>query len=246
MLPSQKTPARTLLGSLTILIYATSKWGKSTFASQMEDVLFLATEPGLNHLEVFQVPIKNWEELLAALGELAAGKHPFKTVCIDTVDNAYRFCVEHVLRKLGVEHESDAPFGKAYAGVIAEFHRVLTKLAQLPYGLVLISHAQEKEFETRTGKVTRTIPTLPSRAREVVLGLVDVILFGDFERQPAPEGKSPTYRRVLRTRPGLHYEAGDRTRRLPEVLEADFRAFAAAFERGAPAPTQDRTESSAR
>ena len=55
------------------------------------------TEPGLNSLDVFQVPIRSWEELLAACGEIAEGKHPFKTVILDTVDNAYRMCSDYIL-----------------------------------------------------------------------------------------------------------------------------------------------------
>ena len=58
-------------------------------------------------------------------------------------------------------------------------YRVLNKLALLPYGLFLISHSQERELETRTGKLTRIVPTLPEKARKIVIGMVDVILFCD-------------------------------------------------------------------
>ena len=48
-----------------------------------------------------------------------------------------------------------------------EFYRVLTKLAFLPYRLFLVSHVQEKEIETRTGKSTcaasRPCPTRRAR-----------------------------------------------------------------------------------
>ncbi len=56
-----------------------------------------------------------------------------------------------------MEHESDLGYGKGYALVNNEFHRVLTKLAHLPYGLVLISHAQEIEIETRTGRLSEVM-----------------------------------------------------------------------------------------
>jgi hypothetical protein len=36
-------------------------------------------------------------------------------------------------------------------------------------------------------------------------------------------------RRVIRTKPSLYYEAGDRTGRLPETLDLDFSKFYAAF-----------------
>ena len=107
MLPKEKTPPKENLSDLTVLLYGPTKWGKSSLCSHAENAIFLATEPGLNHLEVFQVPINNWDDLLAACREIAEGKHSFKTVIIDTIDNAYRMCAEHVCKKAKVEHESD-------------------------------------------------------------------------------------------------------------------------------------------
>jgi len=182
--------------------------------------LFLSTEPGLNSLEVFQVPIRSWDELLAACGEIAEGNHEFKTVILDTVDNAYRMCAEHVCRKFKIEHESDLGYGKGFALVNNEFQRVLNKLAFMPCGLYLISHSQDVEIETRTGKYNKTVPTLPEKARKIVLGLVDMVLYCDIETASGPDGKTAV-RRVMRTKPSLNYEAGDRTGRLPEVIELD-------------------------
>jgi hypothetical protein len=234
MLPTQKTPPKASLCDLTVLAYGPSKIGKSTLCSHAEGALFLATEAGLNNLDVYQVPIGSWEDLLGACREIAEGKHPFKTIIIDTVDNAYRMCVEQVCQKQKIEHESDLGYGKGYALVNNEFYRVLNKLALLPYGLFLISHSQDKEIETRTGKLTRAVPTLPDKARKIVLGMVDIILYCDLETTIDPSGR-PVVRRVLRTKPHLNYEAGDRTGRLPEVIDLDFQAFAGAF--GAPDAT---------
>lgn len=236
MLPTQKTPPKPNLHDLTVLVHGPHKYGKSTWCAQADGALFLATEPGLNHLEVYQQPVSTWDELLAAAGEIAEGKHAFRTIIIDTVDNAYRMCAEYICRRYKVEHESDLEYGKGYALVNGEFHRVVNKLALLPYGLFLVSHSQEKEIETRTGKYTKIVPTLPDKARKLVLGLVDVILFCDLEPTTGPDGR-PAYRRVLRTKPSTAYEAGDRTGRLPEVLDLDFAAFAAAFARGAASTT---------
>lgn len=228
MLPDKKTPKKTSPADLTVLCYGPQKYGKSTMCSQADGALFLATEPGLNHLEVYQVPIADWEELLAALAEVAKGGHEFRTVVIDTIDNAYKFCLEYVCAKHGVKHPSDLSYGKGYALVNNEFHRVITKLAQLPYGLVMTSHAQEREVETRNDKYTKVTPTLPEGARKILLGFVDIILFCDLEAETDEEGKH-TYRRVLRTKPSKHFEAGDRTGKLPAVLPMNYAAFAAAL-----------------
>ncbi len=216
----------------------------STWCAKAEGALFLATEPGLNSLEVYQVPIRHWEELLSACNEIAEGKHPFRTIIIDTIDNAYRMCSEYICAKFKIDHESDLGFGKGWALINNEFQRVLTKLAFLPYGLFLISHSQEKEIETRTGKHTRITPTLPDKARKLVLGMVDIILFCDLEVKTDESGRT-VYRRVMRTKPSQYYEAGDRTGRLPETLDLNFQAFAQAFEQPEPVKGKSVPQSSA-
>ncbi len=235
MLPTQKTPPKKSLADLTVLVYGPSKIGKSTWCSNADGALFLATEAGLNNLEVFQAPIGSWDELLAACKEIAEGKHPYKTVIIDTVDNAYRMCAEHVCQKFKIEHESDLGYGKGYALINNEFYRVLNKLSLLPYGLFLVSHSQEKEIETRTGKLTRIVPTLPEKARKIVLGMVDMILFCDLDMATGEDGKA-LQRRVIRTKPHVNYEAGDRTGLLPDVIDLDFSKFLQAFAGQKPAP----------
>ena len=240
-LPKTKTPPKTFLETLTILIYAMPKLGKSTLAAQFPNTLFLATEAGLNHLEVFQEPILSWEQFCTTLAEVARGDHQFRTIAVDTVDNLFQLCREYVLKKLGIEHESDLGYAKGFHAVSGEWHRVLTKLSMLPYGIIFISHATEKEFETRTGKLTRVVPTLPNKAREVLLNIVDIIMYGDFETQAkAPKGSvPPPPKRVLRTKPTMYYEAGDRTRRLPDTIDFDYQALVDAWEKGAktaPAP----------
>ena len=167
MLPTKKSPPKQDHADLTVLVYGPSKIGKSTWCSRSEGALFLATEPGLNSLDVFQVPIRSWEELLAACGEIAEGKHPYKTVILDTVDNAYRMCSDYICTKFKIEHESDLGYGKGWALINNEFHRVLTKLAFLPYGLVLYPTLRKRKSRrgpASTSALSRRSPTKPARS----------------------------------------------------------------------------------
>jgi len=227
-LPTERSKPSTDLSTKTTLVYGPPKIGKSTLASRFPDAVFLECEPGLNELEVYKVPTFTWPDFLAACKLIAAGDHRFKTIVVDTADNAFKFCSEHVCAKHNVEYEGDLAHGKGWAFVKNEWHRVLTRLASLPYGLILISHAVDKRIETRTGEHTKTQPSLPDRARGVVLGLVDMILYCDTVVQKDGEGHLQT-KRIIRTKPHPAYEAGDRTGRLPEVLPLDFEAFAKAF-----------------
>ena len=227
-LPTARAKPSTDFATKSILVYGPPKIGKSTLASRFPDALFLECEPGLNELEVFKVPTYTWPDFLDACKLVAGGNHKFKTIVIDTVDNAFKYCSDHVNAQHNIEYEGDLPHGKGWSFVKNEWHRVLTKLASLPYGLVLISHAVDREVETRTGTFTRTVPSLPDRARGVVLGLVDIILFCDATATKDKDGNVTT-QRIVRTKPHPAYEAGDRTGRLPETIPLDFEAFAKAF-----------------
>ena len=60
------------------------------------------------------------------------------------------------------------------------------------------------------------------------LGMADIVLFCHLEAQTGPNGE-PLVRRVIRTKPSVYFEAGDRTGRLPETLDLDYTKFVEAF-----------------
>lgn len=240
-LPTARAKPTTDFTTKSILVYGPPKIGKSSLAARFPDALFLECEPGLSELEVFKIPTYTWVDFLEACKLIAAGNHTFKTVVVDTVDNAFKYCSDHVNAQHGVEYEGDLPHGKGWSFVKNEWHRVMTRLASLPYGLILISHSVDREIETRTGNYTRTMPSLPERARGVVLGLVDIILYCDSTATRDKDGNVLTHR-VLRTKPHPAYEAGDRTGRLPETLPLDFEAFAKAFTAPIPAKNKEQTK----
>jgi hypothetical protein len=223
-LPTSKVPPKKELADYTILLYGEPKIGKSTFASQFDKPLFLATEAGLNSLEAYQMPITSWEDFLEAGKLISDGKHDFKTIVIDTVDNLAKYCSDYILKKNNVLHESDLDFGKAYTMESNEFLRVITKLGLLPYGLFLISHAESKDIKTRTTTITKALPTLTKTFRKVVLGMADIILYAHTIQRTNKEGVAEEIR-VLRTKAAETWEAGDRTGKLPEALPFSYEAF---------------------
>lgn len=231
MLPTVKTEPSADPMQYSILMYGPTKVGKSTFASQAESAVFLATEPGLNALSVFKVDIDSWETFLTACAELAKQKHEFRTIVVDTVDNAYEMCLEYVCKGLTgkdgqpVSHPADLGYGKGWSAVNAEFKRVLTKLAMMQQGLILISHSKVQEVETRTEKYDKIMPT--TGAAKIVLGLMDMVLMVEVESIKTESGVE--HRRIIHTKPTSEYDAGDRTGRLPAELPLDYPAFIEAF-----------------
>ncbi len=227
ILPTEKSKPKVDLRDFTILLYGQPKIGKSTFCSQADHALFLATEAGLNSLSVYQVPILTWQDFLAACREIAGEKHEFRTIVIDTIDNLYKLCVDHILKKHSIQHQSDLEYGKGYELVNSEFGKRLTSLSLLPYGLIMVSHAVEKEVKTRTGKENRIAPTLPNSARKIVVGMADLVLYVEMTEDRDDQGVIADYHRVIHTKPTTIYEAGDRTGRLPETLPLNYATFAA-------------------
>jgi hypothetical protein len=227
-LPTAKTQPKTNLTEFTIVIYGEPKIGKTTFASQFDNPLFLATEAGLNSLEAYQIPITSWDDFLEACALLAKGKHEYKTIVIDTVDNLTKFCSEYVCKKNNVQHESDLAYGKGWTLVKNEFLRVVTKLSLLPYGLILVSHAKTEEIKTRTAAINKTTPTLSNSFRDIVLGMADIVLYAHTIQRTSKDGKVEEVR-VLRTKAAETYEAGDRTGKLPEALVFSYEAFQTAW-----------------
>jgi hypothetical protein len=225
MLPTTKREPRKNLSDYNLLIYGHPKIGKSTFCSQMDTPLFLATEPGLQALSVYEKTINSWSLFLEVCKYISEGKHQFKTIVIDTVDILYKLCVEYMLGKLEIQHEGDLPFGKGYALIKEEFMRVIRKLSLLPYGLVMTSHVDLVEVKTRTEIYNKAQPTIPKSARDIIVGMVDIILYAD----ALPDGT-----RIVHTHPSEKWVAGDRTenafgRVLPEVIPLNFEEFQLAF-----------------
>lgn len=232
LLPTSKTPPKSGLEDFTILIYGKPKIGKTTFANQFGNTLFLATEAGLAGLDAYQIPVNSWDMFKTVIVELSQSKHDFKTVCIDTIDNLYKFCCEWGCKSLNIPHQSDAGFGKGYDVINSEFLRELTKLSLQPTGLLMISHVKEKEIKPRAGiAYSYFFPTLPEAARKIVLGMADIILYLDttFEQT----GDTVTEQRTIHTKPSNNYEAGGRIDYLPSSIPLDFTAFQNAFLTGA-------------
>lgn len=228
-LPTKKKAINSNVLSYTVLLYGPTKIGKTTFVSNAPAPLFLCTEPGTEALSVYELKINTWSDFLQAcklLKEAAKkGEVHYDCVCIDTIDNLFTSCVAHVCNTLNIRHPSDADYGKGWDSCKTEFKRELLALARLPYGLWLISHAKTEKVKDEDGKneYDRSTPTLPNSARKIVLGLSDMVLFCDFD------GFGSEQRRVIRTKPTSTYDAGDRTGRLPPVIELNYDKFMGAF-----------------
>lgn len=220
-IPDRPKPVETDLSMYKFLIYGAPKAGKSTLASKFPDAIFIATEPGLNFLEVNTMTdddgntkvMKNWTEFCQAVRLICTEEHKFKTVVIDTIDNALELCALHVLKSREIEHESDEGYGKGYNLITREFKKVFNHLAARGIGIVFISHEKTQEKETKGIKRIYTDSSLNNSGKNFINGLVDFIFYCYQDNE---------HKRWMQTKATLNLNAGDRTGHLPATMPLDF------------------------
>lgn len=173
-LPTAKSIPEDDLQKYSLLLYGREKIGKTTFCAQFPNALFLSCEPGTKALEVYSVEINNWLELKQVVKLLEEDKSKFKTIIVDTVDLAYKYCEAWGCQVLSVKHLSDEEWGKGWGLVRDEFHTTMSKILKLGRGVVFVSHAIEKEIKRKDSSRHRVSPTMAGAAERILEPMVDI------------------------------------------------------------------------
>lgn len=244
-LPTEKTPPSESLQDYSILLFGEKKIGKTTLASMFPDNLLLMTEPGAKSLDVFKMPVRTWKEFKKII-RLLRKDHRFRTVTVDTVDLLFKLCDAQVCKDLGIDHVSEADWGRGWSAVRDEFTTQMAELMGLEKGVILISHSTEKEIKPRSGpKYDRIQPTMPNTARDICEAMVDI--WGYFHY----DGRD----RILTIRGDEHITAGHRLQTrfrykgkelehisMGESKEEAYENFISAFDNGyVPVPTVEES-----
>ena len=212
----------------TVFLYGEPKSGKTTTATKFPRHLLFAFEKGYNAIPgAMAQPINSWAEFKKALRQLKDPqvKEQFETIIIDTVDIAYSYCEKYICANasradggFGVDSIGDIPYGKGYTLVGQEFDEALRMIAQLDYGLVMISHGTDKVFKDESGtEYNRIVPTLDKRAKNIVSRMVD--LYGYSRIVTDENGKEST---KLFLRGTSRYEAGSRFKYTPDYIDFNY------------------------
>lgn len=143
------------------------KCGKSTFAAQFPNALFITTEPTNRAIPgIISQEVDNWSGIkkIARFLRDQEVKDKFKTIIFDTVDLAADFCEKYICDQNGVEKIGDIPWGGGYALLEKEFERTIRAILKERYGLVLISHVKEGTFTREDGsEYNKLIPAVSSK-----------------------------------------------------------------------------------
>lgn len=215
-LPDEKSVSGGTLEDRMVTIYGPSGVGKSTLASQWSggNNVFFNCAGELADLEVFQVPVRSWEDFRGYCWSVSENPDKYDGVCIDTADVAGKYCAEAVRKSLGIVHESDLEWGKGWSTLRDEWQLHLAKLAAMPHtGVVLVAHSQEFEIKTRNKEWTKTSVRGVKGIREAMIDMSDLVLFVDFSEGDDEE-------RVIKTKPSRYFDAKERGQkpRLPAAI----------------------------
>lgn len=174
-----------------VVIYGPEGIGKSSFASQFPDPVFIDTEGSTDNMDVARLDKPtSWAMLKNEIAFIKANPGACKTLVIDTIDWAEQLAVDYVCsrhQKNGIE---DFGWGKGYTYVQEEIGRLLNSLGELVdngINVVLTAHAQIKKFEQpdEMGSYDRYELKLGQKSSSKTAPLVkewaDMVLFANYK-----------------------------------------------------------------
>lgn len=197
------------------------KTGKTTTAAKFPKALLLAFETGYLAIpNIIAQPINKWSEFKQVLKQLKEEQahEQFSNIIVDTADIAYDLCEKYICNQAGVSSINEIPYGQGWAKASKEFDEALRSIPQMGYGLVMISHSQDKTFKDETGEeYNQIVPTLANRPRLVVDRMSDIIGYA----HPVQEEDGSTHT-VLYMRGTPRFVAGSRFKYTPDFIDFSY------------------------
>lgn len=226
-----------------VVIYGSEGIGKSTFASQFPDPLFIDTEGSTNHLDVARMDSPSSWEMLAQQIKWVYGNKPCKTLVIDTADWAEKLCSAYVVATRGqgsIKSIEEFGYGKGYTFLEEEFVKMLHKLQELVdagINVVITAHAIMRKFEQpdEMGAYDRWELKLHNkRVAPLIKEWADMILFANYKTLVVKDSKTGKSKgqgghRVIYTTHSTVWDAKNR-HDLPEELEFSFESIKHIFD----------------
>lgn len=221
-----------------VVLYGVEGIGKSTFASQFPNSVFIDTEGSTSNMNVQRLDNPNsWQMLLDEVNYVKQSRI-CSTLIIDTADWAETLANKHVIARNGITSIEDLGYGKGYIMVGEEFGKLLNLLSDLidiGINVVITAHADIKKFEKpdELGKFDRYQLKLSKQCAPLLKEWADVVLFANYETTVITDSKTKSKvatggQRVMYT---THHPAWDAKNRhgLSDKLPFDFGTIAHIF-----------------
>lgn len=167
-----------------IFLYGIHGIGKSSFAADAPEPIFIPTEEGANELAVAKFPTATtYDAVLGYLRALYAEDHKYRSVIIDSVD----WLEDYIRLEIQAQHtEKELAFGRDTLMAEERLGNILSALNMLrnKRGMttILIGHSEIKKFDSPlTEPYDRYQPKLQQRFSALLQEWADAVLFTTYE-----------------------------------------------------------------
>ncbi len=176
-----------------IAIHGKPGVGKTSFAADADNVLFMPLEEGLATLKVAHLAKpETYANVMSALWELRTEQHDYRVLAIDTIDKMEPLVWQAVCEAGGQENIEDFGYGKGYTKAdIAwrEFFQALDDLQDRGMTIIVLCHNEGRMIEDpQIGAYTHFTPKLHKRANALLTEWADIIGYLDTERVAVDKG----------------------------------------------------------
>ncbi|RKM55437.1 ATP-binding protein [Butyrivibrio sp. CB08] len=233
---------------LRVVIDGVEGIGKSTFAAQFPDPLFIDLEKGTDSMDVARTQMpETWEELLQITKDVVADPSVCRTLVVDTGDWAEHLCEAYVCRSQHVSGIEDIGYGKGYTYLreaFADFLKALDSVIEAGVNVVICCHTQIKKFELpdEQGAYDRYELKLSKQVSPLVREWCDIQLFANFKTYVVSTENNKNHhkgtggtKRVMYSSHTASWDAKNR-HGLPDEMDFSFKSIAHLFNSKAPRP----------
>jgi len=225
-----------------LIIYGTSKIGKSTFASQAPNPVVLDLENGMESIHVAKHKVKTFPQVMEFMRALYAQQHDFEYLVVDSIDWLERIMIDQLCQQYEAKTLSDRnckafAYGAGERLLLTMWNQFIVGLDFLHQeknmGIILIAHNQIKKFDDPlTESYDQHSIKLEKKCGERLKEWVDCILFASLKVKIEEEkqgfgavvNRGKALGRILYTERRPSFEAGNRFK-LPPEIDCTWAAF---------------------
>lgn len=169
LLPENKPKEKDITPKV-FFIWGQSMSGKTYLARRFPSPLIINTDGNAKKVDTPSIEVQDFETFTKVLEEIEAGKHDFKTIIIDLVDDIKTMLQNYICKKYNVDDEGEVPYGKGYREVKMVWQKTMVRLNQLPYNVIFISHV----MEVTENSATIERPSLEQKFYNMCMGRCDM------------------------------------------------------------------------
>lgn len=182
--------------ALKVFVYGPEGIGKTTFANNFPQPVYIDTEGSTNFIDSQKLPDPtSWTMLLEELEYLKTTSGIARTIVIDTMDWAENLAKQHLMAKNNWDAIDASSYGTRYVALADEIGKLLNKLSELVdlnYNVVLLAHSDTKKHELpdEMGAFDRYVLKLERRDASLVKEWADMILFANYKTTIISDSKT--------------------------------------------------------